>query len=83
MAHKVRPQYIQKLVDGANKMLRSRKILEQYDDTLFVYVQGVLLEGGWYRGFNYFKDVEYNGAVRPALAGTFKREEGAEYVQFM
>lgn len=56
---KKRPNYINEIVEDANKRLERLSIKDE-KDTLFGFVCDLLLSKGMYKGFNYFKRAVIN-----------------------
>lgn len=80
---KVRPTYVQQIVDNANTYLRALKVTDE-GDNLFRFVCDYLLKKDMYEGFSHFKD-KYNPYSQKniaVLAGSCKEGE-FEYLQIL
>lgn len=75
---KKRPQHITKMLADINNTLRVNKIKET-SDHLFIWAVDYLLHNGYYKGYNFYIDSEFNKDI-PTLAGS---STNYEYLQIL
>lgn len=74
-----RPKYVQEFISEVNEFLYRTKEKDEYCP-LFMFATQYLLKKKMYKGYNFYKDKEFEGKTFRVLAGSADKDK-YEYLQ--